>query len=160
MKKIICFTLLLTFAAIAQGQNRFKNELGLRFGSGTSIDYRHFVNDKTSLEAMLGFRWRGMLFTGLYEKNFPVIKQVEGFNLYVGGGAHVGFWNSYKVHPWYEENDARNHVALGVDGILGLEYTFKEVPLNLSLDWKPMLNFIDYATFWGGDVGLSVRYAF
>ena len=46
-----------------------------------------------------------------------------------------------------------------IDGIIGLEYTFNEIPLNLAIDWIPLINIADYPAFWGGGVGLSVRYA-
>ena len=43
---------------------------------------------------------------------------------------------------------------------LGLEYTFDEIPLNLSLDLLPSINLIG-STGWGGINGaLSVRYVF
>ena len=160
MKKAIYITLLIMVSGAAMAQPPYRNELGLRFGAGTAIDYRHFTNDNTSLEAMLAFRWRGFIITGLYEKNFPVIKETPGFNLYIGGGAHIGFWDRYHSHPWFDDHVRRSYTAIGVDGIIGFEYTFKEVPINLAVDWKPMINIIDYASFWAGDAGFSIRYAF
>ncbi len=50
--------------------------------------------------------------------------------------------------------------VIGIDGILGLEYTFDEIPLNLSLDILPSLNLIG-SSGWGGINGaLSIRYVF
>lgn len=153
--------MVLFFAGINQvnAQHEYSTALGLRFGYGTGIDVKHNLDESSSIEGLVDLQWHGLLITGLYEKNFPVIKQEDGFRFYMGGGAHVGFWSNYRNHPWYEESDNRNHVALGVDGIIGLEYTFGEIPLNLAIDWIPMLNIADHAAFWGGGVGLSVRYA-
>lgn len=159
MKKYLLIVLLLTGVTKVHAQHNYETALGLRFGYGTGIDVKHNLDDNSSVEGLLDLRWRGFLITGLYEKNFPVIKKEEGFRFYMGGGAHVGFFSDYRRHPWYEEKDNRDHVALGIDGIIGLEYTFKDIPLNLAIDWIPMLNIADHAAFWGGGLGLSVRYA-
>jgi hypothetical protein len=50
--------------------------------------------------------------------------------------------------------------VIGVDGQIGLEYVFEEIPLNLSIDWKPAFNIIGITNFWAGDAALSVRYTF
>jgi len=47
-----------------------------------------------------------------------------------------------------------------MDGILGLEYTFSEAPINLSLDWKPEIELTPYNGFIPGEGGFSVRYVF
>jgi hypothetical protein len=49
---------------------------------------------------------------------------------------------------------------LGIAGMAGIEYTLRDVPLNFSLDWKPMLNL--YRNFQEDlvDFGVSVRYRF
>ena len=160
MKKIVFIILFLAEATSVNAQNEYKTAVGLRFGPNTGFDVKHNLDESTSIEGIVNFQWHGLLVMGLYEKNFPVIKQVDGFRFYMGAGAHVGFWSDYsKHHPWYEEDDTRNHVAIGVDGIIGLEYTFKDIPLNLAIDWIPMINFADHAAFYAGGVGLSVRYA-
>jgi len=54
-----------------------------------------------------------------------------------------------------EIRDETKFIA-GFDGIIGLDYTFQTIPLNLSLDWKPAVHFStpsDLASF-----AVSVRY--
>jgi hypothetical protein len=41
-----------------------------------------------------------------------------------------------------------------------LEYNFKEIPFNLSLDWKPALNLVGSSGFWGDGGAISIRYIF
>jgi hypothetical protein len=60
-----------------------------------------------------------------------------------GGGAYVGF------------SGVRN---VGAQGILGLDYKFATIPLNLSVDWKPELNFVQDFSFEPAAVGLSARF--
>jgi len=73
----------------------------------------------------------------------------SGFSWYYGGGALIGFTNNL-------EDRASLHT--GINGILGLEYTFQEVPINCSLDTGPFVFFTPIVSFaWGG--GLAIRYA-
>mgnify|MGYP001615571992 CR=1 FL=1 len=50
-------------------------------------------------------------------------------------------------------------MILGVDGIIGLEYVFDGVPINLSLDYKPSFN-ITPGFFDPSGGALSIRYYF
>jgi hypothetical protein len=69
----------------------------------------------------------------------------EGLRWMFGLGGYVGF-----------EDDTN----LGVQGLLGLDYKFMNIPLNLSVDWKPEMNLISEFTFQPAAVGLSVRFTF
>jgi hypothetical protein len=49
----------------------------------------------------------------------------------------------------------------GIDGVVGLDYKFKKLPLNVSLDWQPSLELITPgAEFQAGRGGIAVRFAF
>jgi hypothetical protein len=78
-------------------------------------------------------------------------------NFYYGIGGHIGFWDGR--YYWNYNND-RNYTVIGIDGILGLEYNFKEIPFNLSIDWKPAFNLNDSSGFWGDGGAISIRYIF
>ena len=45
-------------------------------------------------------------------------------------------------------------------GIIGIDYKFRDVPLNLSIDWKPELNLVRSVNFEAATVGLSLRFVF
>ena len=49
---------------------------------------------------------------------------------------------------------------LGASGELGLSYTFNQVPISLSADWRPTFWIIDNTEFRGGGFGVNVRYVF
>jgi hypothetical protein len=145
--------------AWCHAQSNYKTALGLRLNEGAGITVKHFVSEKSSIEGILYTRWRGFNLTGLYQGNFPVFSE-PGFRFFMGGGAHIGVWDRNR-NPWWKDeeyNDTR--AVFGLDGQIGLEYTFGQLPLNLSIDWKPAINFIGVSNFWGGDLALSVRYAF
>ncbi len=136
----------------------YQSAIGLRGGFFTGITYRHFLSDKMAFEGLATSRYRGLQLTALLEWNNP-ISEVEGLNWYYGLGAHIGTYN-YKYYNYNNGWGNDYYVAIGVDGIIGLEYTFSEFPINLSLDWKPMFNLVgDY--YFNGDSGaLSIRYCF
>jgi hypothetical protein len=145
MKKAGFITLLLLIGSLSQAQD-YKNALGVRFSSSdaalnTGITYKRFFGT-TAVEALVTF---GDPFAigALLEKYNPT--NAAGLNWFYGGGAYVGF------------GDKRN---LGAQGIVGLDYQFQQVPINVSLDWKPELNFIQEVSFEPAAVGFSVRFTF
>ena len=82
---------------------------------------------------------------------------VDRLNWYFGFGGHIGFWDGHDV-KWAKDN--RSYTVIGIDGILGMEYNFNEIPINLSIDWKPVFNIIGHSGFWGDSGGISIRYIF
>ena len=73
----------------------------------------------------------------------------EGFEFYYGAGANLGSWD-------YDDGE----FTFGVNGIIGLEYKIRELPLAFSLDYKPNLNVIGKTGFHAADFGLGIRVAF
>jgi len=156
MKKMMILFLIAFFLGSAGYAQDYNTGIGLRAGFSNGLTVRHFIGSNTALEGILTSRWRGFEITGLYELQY-VAFNTERLNWYFGGGAHVGFWNGDYA---YWGDNGNTYTVVGIDGILGLEYNFREVPLNLSLDWKPAFNIIGYSGFWGDGGALSIRYIF
>ncbi len=148
---LLLFFLLVSFSLSAQ---QYKSAIGVRGGVANGITYKQFISEKGALEGIASFRWRGFEFTGLYEHHYPVFDP-EGFFFYWGAGGHIGFYNGDQVR-WADDNLA--YTVIGADGMIGLEYNFQDIPLNLSVDWKPAINFIGYTGFWPDGGGISARY--
>jgi hypothetical protein len=158
MKKLI-ITGLIAFClvSISLAQD-YKTGIGVRGGFEDGLTIKHFTREKSAFEFLLASRWSGYEITGLYEVHNQAF-DVERLKWFVGFGGHVGFWNgNYTYRYWGEQGT--NYTVVGLDGILGLEYSFKDVPFNLSLDWKPAFNFIGYTGLWGDGGALSLRYIF
>lgn len=156
-KYILAITLLFSLLSFANAQD-YKTGIGLRAGYPAGFTLKHYFNRTASFEGLLSTRWRGFEITGLYEINKPAF-DIDRMNWYYGFGAHVGFWNGkYTYSYWGNYND--QYTIVGIDGILGLEYNFKEIPVNLSIDWKPQINVIGYSGFWFDGVAVSLRYIF
>lgn len=158
MKKtalILGFAALLSLSAAAQ---QYDKAIGIRGGLFNGVTYKQAISSNTYLEGIASFRWNGFMVTGLYEITQPIDSNAPGLDWYYGFGAHVGFYDANEDGPW-DEGDFDGPM-IGADGILGMEYTFGEVPVNLSLDWKPAINLFGYDGFWSDNVALSIRYTF
>ena len=159
MKKLI-ITLSLAFAGLFSSAQDYTTSLGVRLGGWENgITVKHFLGEGAAIEGIFSSRWRGWGITGLYEVQ-SAIGDVDGLYWYVGAGGHIG---QYDYSYWGRYNYAKGiTTVIGVDGIIGLEYIIPDLPLNLSLDWKPAFNLVGagpYA-FWGDSGALSVRYIF
>jgi hypothetical protein len=156
MKKyIIIFFIGFCLTTFSNAQD-YNTGVGFRGGFSNGLTVKHFVGSHSAFEGILSSRWRGFQVTGLYEIHNQFF-DVERFHWYFGGGAHVGFWNG-DYAKWGDPGIM--YTVVGIDGILGLEYNFREIPINLSLDWKPAFNFIGYSGFWADGGALSIRYIF
>jgi len=134
----------------------YNTGIGLRGGYFKGVTFKHFISDNKALEVLAGTHRSGMNLTLLYQIHNNAFG-VERLNWYYGGGGHIGF--RYGANA---ERGTRGepYSVIGIDGILGMEYNFKEIPINLSLDWKPALNLIGHSGFWGTDGALSIRFIF
>jgi len=156
MKRVILLTLLFAFFVVSSNAQEYRTSLGLRAGLPYGLTVKHFLSKTNAVEGVLAGSYGGFIITGLYE-NEHWTGQYPGLNWFWGVGGHVGFWDAGR-NP--NINDTYTGSVIGVDGIIGLEYTFEEIPLNLSLDLLPSVNLIGY-TGWGGINGaLSIRYVF
>jgi len=155
MKKIIILIVFLLAGFSIQAQD-YQTGIGLRFGLANGLSVKHFLSDATAVEGILTTRWEGFMVTGLFQVHNQLSPQ--GLSWYYGAGAHLGFFGGYDDHPWFD--DDRDYMVLGIDGVIGLEYVFSEIPLSISLDWKPAINLSGHSGFWGDDGGLAVRYVF
>jgi hypothetical protein len=133
----------------------YSTGIGIRAGISSGLTIKHFKSKKAAFEGLLTTRWEGFDITGLYELHARAF-DADHLNWYYGGGAHIGFYNGN--HAYWGTN-GRSYTVIGVDGILGLEYTFDEIPVNIGIDWKPALNLVGYSGFWS-EGALSVRYVF
>lgn len=158
MKKIIMICLIsFCFTTISFSQN-YNTGIGIRGGFSNGLTIKHFVNSNTAFEGIIATRWSGLELTGLYEfqKPFP---GAERLNWYIGFGGHVGFWNGNNTHDdWGDEG--MNYTVVGIDGILGIEYNFVAIPINIGIDWKPEMNLMGYTDFWYDGGAISIRYIF
>jgi hypothetical protein len=156
MKKSFIIIMFFLFSGLYLNGQEYKTSLGLRAGMPYGLTIKHFLSESNAVEGILASNWGGFVATALFE-NEHWTGHYPGLNWYWGAGVHAGFWdmgaNKY-VKSTYSGS------VIGVDGVLGIEYTFDEIPLNLSLDVLPSVNLIGSTGFGGINGALSVRYVF
>ena len=156
MKKYIIIALLsASFMSTAQN---YELAAGLRGGFGYGVTGKYFISDNAAVEGIVNSLWKnnGFIITGLYEIHTSAF-DIDEIKVYYGGGAHIGFWSS--GGKWIDPDGDEGGTIIGVDGILGIEYTFLDIPINVSIDWKPAINFTSNG-LWFGSGAFSARYIF
>lgn len=152
---LLVFIFIITSAGYSQDYN---SAVGLRFGSPTSVSYKKFISGNSAFEVTAGYRgYSGYSWfnVGAYYQLHNDISSVRGLKWYYGAGANVYFWS---FDNNFINNDASS-TSIGLSGVLGLDYKFADIPLNLSIDWIPtfFLNGFNDG-FEGGYGALSARY--
>lgn len=156
MKKFLIIIAMMVAMATCANAKDYNTAIGVRGGLYNGLTIKHFVKSNVAIEGIFTTRWHGYSATGLYEIHAPAF-DTQRLKWYYGVGAHVGFWDGNYVKG-YDKYD--NYTAFGIDGILGLEYSFKEIPFNISLDWKPSFDITGYSHFWGDGGAVSFRFTF
>lgn len=157
MKKSLFFigVFLILFAGKSFSQD-YKRAVGLRGGYPSAITGKFFTNQSVALEGMLTAYRGGFEFTGLYEMHKNAF-DVPYLNWYYGPGFHIGTVDdSYDYYYW---NDRGDGFILGLDFILGLEYTLTDIPFVIGFDLKPGLDVAPLVRLHYG-AGFSVRFYF
>ncbi|MFM9911123.1 MAG: hypothetical protein ACKVOW_17410 [Chitinophagaceae bacterium] len=149
MKRIIIILgILLTAGVVTSIAQDYRFAVGVRLSNSTptlnnSVTAKYFVTEKSAIEGLVSFGSRFGLGALLeLHKSF----QPQGFGWFYGGGLYVGFGD--------------NNTYVGPTGIIGLDYKFSGIPLNLSLDWKPELDIVPRINFVPDGFALSARFAF
>ena len=155
MRRLLLIGVFLLISFTSKAQDEYVNAIGLRGGLFNGVTFKHFVTPSTAIEGMLTSRWSGYQITGLMEHHRD-IRELDGFRWFYGYGAHIGFYEGHYV-TWGNNN---NYMVVGIDGIIGIEYLIPNIPISLSLDWKPYFNFMGYSGFAGDDGALGIRYTF
>lgn len=153
------------------GPSGYTTAIGIRGGYTSGITLKHFVNSQAAVELIVGAsRWRGTSITGIYEWHKKNALEVPELSWVYGVGARLGFYDGRYYYDGYRGpcNDPRNpkcpaywddraFAAIGIVGIGGLEYKFKDAPLTIGIDLIPYFYFQHYrGNFIDGS--LALRY--
>lgn len=156
MKKLILLSLIVVgFTFTANSQNIADNAIGLRLGGGngfgTEVSYQRALGGNNRLEVDLGWRsgneFDGFKLIGLYQWVWLI---EGGFNWYAGVGGGLGS---------YDTRDSGNEAFAVAAGNIGIEYNF-DIPLMISLDFRPELGFGKFNDDLNFDIALGIRYQF
>ena len=79
-----------------------------------------------------------------------------GLTYFYGGGAYIAFIKKVNINTSKSTTDPN----FGAQGVIGLDYKFNNIPLNISLDWKPELNIVSDINFEPAAIGFTARFTF
>lgn len=156
MKKILFAFILTSLFSVStkaqknsSGNPKYKTAVGIRFQPfGVSLK-SNLAGKKTSVE-FVGYFEDGFTLSGMYYWNF-ILNQPMNLRLYAGGALQAG---------WRDNKDVEG-VLFGVGGVIGLDYKFLKLPLNISLDWQPSYQFGNkFDEFQGAWGGIAARFCF
>jgi hypothetical protein len=150
--------LLITYLANSQATTEqytspYKKAIGFKLNPG-AISYRSFYTRNKAVEGIGFISLDGFQLTILNEK-FTPFANAENLTWYMGYGGHFNLWSErYKLN-----NPSKSAgVAVGIDGMLGLDYKLKNTPINISVDIQPAFNFVGASYFDLGWGGIGIRY--
>ena len=152
VRKILLSIVLIIGIATATYAQDYDTGLGLRGGTSWGISAKHFISRNNALEGFLYGHNHGFNVTGLYEFHNMAF-EVDYLRWYYGFGGHIGSYD-------YDTTTEKDNFVIGIDGIVGIEYTFTEAPINIGIDWNPYINFTGKSGFLPGNVAISIRYVF
>lgn len=132
------------------------NALGFRLGgdgdiNGAEVSFQHALGSANRLELDLGLAGNDnnsyMSLSGIYQWVWNID---GGLSWYAGPGANFG----YHQHKNWDD-----HASLAVGGQIGIEYNFADkAPIQLSLDARPMWEFLGNSHDLGWGAALGIRY--
>lgn len=160
MKKSILLFSFIFITSLLAGQS-YKSSAGVRLGYPIAGSYKTFINEDTALEGVVGFGSYSSFvsYTNIraaYLKHIDLeVESISNLQWYYGGGAGVFIW-SYNDTYFGEQASA---TAFGISGYIGVEYTFEDTPLAISIDWAPTYILGSFGGGLGAGYGaLAARY--
>ena len=162
MKILKWFTFIVLFTGVSlSAQHISDHALGLRLGDsdgfGAEISYQKSISTANRLEFNLGWRdsrdFSAFKLSGLYQWVRPI---EGGFNWYYGVGAGLGSADFTNIP---NNNDSGGLFLFGA-GTIGIEYDFNtlDIPILLSVDARPMWDFLGDNSGLGWGAALGIRY--
>ena len=156
--KIFSVVLMMFVSGLTFSQN-YQTGIGLKGSAvgrvgGAGINVKHFIGGGLALDATVGGGANNLRFDLLAQWHAPT-GIVPKLDWYLGAGGMLGFWSSSVTIG--NNNVSNSGMYIIGQGVAGLDYTFSEIPLNISLELGPHLGLINAGGFGFGGA-LAVRY--
>lgn len=134
------------FAMATAGAQVYENAAGIRAGYSSGMSYkRFFLHSANAIEADVYYNNHGLHLSGQFLTHLEADRKSRWL-IYGGGGPFGGQWDE--------------DLSLGICGVIGVEYLIRDLPLNVGVDWRPMLNLYRHFDYDLLDFGLTIRYRF
>ena len=159
----IFLTFLVIFSCSFLFSQQYTSAIGIKGGSVHSrsgfggLNFKHFLGGSNAIELTASAGTGNFRLQALYEWQKSTGWE-EGLDWYVGVGGGLGTWRKdYWGGPGHGNSNYSSGFFLRGVAVIGLDYTFSSVPINLALDTGPSVGIINTYSFgWGG--GFAIRY--
>lgn len=145
MKLQNSFIIVILSVTLSMSAQPYKYALGVKAGYSSGFMAKYISNDDLFLEGEALFNQHGFQFTGASGYQFTPYDKKRLY-YYFGGGLHSGNWE--------------DEFSFGIAAIAGAEFVFREIPLTIGAEWKPMINLFKVFDYTIPDIGLAVRITF
>jgi hypothetical protein len=121
------------------GNPKYKTAIGMKYAP-FAVTLKIFSSKRNRAFEFLADFDDGFRLTGLKEWHGN-LNGPGNLKWYLGFGAHSGYF----------DKGSEEGVMFGLDAVGGLDYKFKHLPLNVSLDWQPAYEFVTPGTEFQGE---------
>jgi hypothetical protein len=132
----------------------YKKAIGVKMFPG-ALSYKTFTQQNKAIEA-IGYVTLDGLSLAVLKEFYAPINDVDQLTWYYGFGGHLGIWSEEFKRT--NLGTSNSNIAVGFDGVIGLDYKIKKSPLNISLDWQPSFSIIK--AYFSNAGGIGIRYTF
>ena len=161
--------------AHVQAQANQKWGIGLRFGSPSGLDIKHYMG-KNAWQLTIGSGLYGVydppnggyrsgyigfsaMFNYLWRKDWP---NARGLQYYYGFGG-LATTRQYYRKDWkknYPDDPYERRLGLGLTGALGIEYFVPAAPISLFVELNPYVEVVPYPFYTGLGASIGGRFTF
>ncbi len=132
----------------------YRSAIGVKMFPG-AISFKKFTQNNKAFEA-IGYITLDGLSLSLLKEFYAPVNDVDQLTWFYGYGGHLGIWSDEFKRT--NLGTSNSNIAVGFDGIIGLDYKIKNAPINLSFDWQPSFSIIQ--AYFKNQGGIGVRYTF
>ncbi len=126
----------------------YGQEIGVRLGDVTggnvAVDAIFSTSEFSRIHADVSFGNSGVGVDALWDFIYKPLGE-DGLNWYAGVGPTVFLGDPF---------------VLAASGEIGVEYSFEDAPISLSVDWRPTLTIVEHTDLFFDRFGFNVRYIF
>jgi hypothetical protein len=152
--------------ANAQKGTSYKNAMGMRlefgsnYGTLVGVSGKHFFDEHSAGEFQALFGKRLTMLGAEYQYHGD-IQNAAGLRWIAGAGAGVAFTkkSSYYDYYWGHTYASGGATDFFLRPVMGMDYKVKDVPLNLTFDWRPVFSVTHGTDFEAARFGVGLRFA-
>jgi hypothetical protein len=169
MKKLFVSVSLIILSSFLLTGQFVNKQAGLRTGYRSGVFYQvtsDAGNAEVGYYALMSFANNGVQLTGLKIVYETALSDISP-DLYVawGFGGHLGFVRTDHLGFLGERYNFQGEKlcpVMGADGWAAVEYRFRDIPLNISLNYKPFVEMTlpSIVKVMPWDIGISISYVF